>query len=165
MYFELSEKYALDFSIVQEIGASVIKFSTAQKRVLPKSGPKQIMYDELDEKYLPQLKRVVKQILSDKGRPEKLSFAKVQKAMNLPQKQINKLPKCKAYIETRIETQPQFWAREVEWAISELVKNNRPISLSRIMKLTNVRRRDIECCLQYIEKQEIKMLLIQMTRR
>lgn len=165
LYYELSEKYALDFSVVKEIGNSVLEFSVIQNRVSGKSGPKQIMYDELDEKYLPEVKRVVKRILSCKGRPEKLSFSKVEKIMKLPQKQIYKLPKCKSYIEKRIESQPRFLAREVEWAFSELVKSETPISLSKIMKLTNMRKTDIECCVPYVKNEDVKIFLIQSTKR
>lgn len=113
----------------------------------------------LDNQYLPQVKRVVGRILNNKGSPEKVSFAKVQKALGLPQKQINKLPKCKTYIQKNIESQPEYWAREIEWAVNELIKDNKPLCTSRIMKLTNMRLRDIEVSVSYIQNQEIQELV------
>lgn len=158
-YWELSQKYNLDYATVAEIGSAVLKYSYNQTRVSRKTGPRGIMYDELDAQYLPQVKKVVLKILTHTGRPEKVSFAKVQKTLGLPQKQFNKLPKCKAYIEEHIETQAEYWAREVEWAIGELEREDRPLNCTRIMKLTNMRIRDIECCCPYIKNPKIKFLI------
>ena len=150
LYEELSEKHSLDSTIVADIGNTVLKYASKGTRISEKSGPKGIAYDALDAKHLPQVKAVVKRILSDAGRPEKLSFAKVQKIMGLPPKQLNKLPRCKAYIERHMESQAQFWAREVEWAVGELQRQNKSITLSKIMKLTNMRKKDVWECVAYM---------------
>ena len=121
-----------------------------------------MLYDELDAQYLPQVKTVVKQILNHDGRPEKVSFAKVQKTLGLAQKQFNKLPKCKSYIEKHIETQPEYWAREIEWAVSELQREDKPLNKTQIMKMTNMRVRDMECCFPYIKTPEIQSLVSDM---
>ena len=159
LYKELSDKYNVDFYIVKEIGDTTLKHSYNQNRVAKKSGVREARYNELDEKYLPQVKDIVEEIVNKQGRPEKLSFAKVTRALNLPQKQINKLPECKAYIEQYIETQPQFWARQVEWAYIELQSNDKPINLTRIMKLTNMRLKDIKCCSTYIKNEKVKLII------
>ena len=57
-----------------------------------------------------------------------------------------------------IESQPEYWAREIEWAVNELIKDNKPLCTSRIMKLTNMRLRDIEVSVSYIQNQEIQEL-------
>jgi hypothetical protein len=145
--------------VVEEIGSTVLKYSYNQTRVSRKSGKREALYDELDAQYLPQVKKVVKQILRPDGRPERVSFAKVQKTLGLAQKQFNKLPKCKAYIEKHIESQPEYWAREVEWAIAELIRDDKPLNTSRIMKKTNMRIRDIECCYTKIKNPETKSLI------
>ena len=148
--------------MVEEIGSAVLKYSYNQTRVSRKSGKREALYDELDAQYLPQVKKVVKQILRPDGRPERVSFAKVQKTLELPQKILNKLPKCKAYIEKHIESQPEYWAREIEWAIAELIREDKPLNTSRIMKKTNMRIRDIECCCPYIKNPEVKSLVSNM---
>lgn len=155
LYMSLAKKHNLDYNIVVDIANAVLK----DGHISRKTGPRQLIYEELDNQYLPQVKRVVKQILNNKGRPEKVSFAKVQKALGLPQKQIHKLPKCKTHIQKNIESQPEYWAREIEWAINELIKENKPLNTSRIMKLTNMRLRDIEISVSYIKNQEIQTLV------
>ncbi len=162
LYKELSEKYNIDCSIVEEIGSTIQKYTYNQNRVAKKSGVREARYNELDEKYLPQVKDIVEEIVNKQGRPEKLSFAKVTRALNLPQKQINKLPQCKAYIEQFIETQPQFWARQVEWAYKEMQSNDNPINLTRIMKLTNMRLKDIKCCCSYIKNEKVKLTIYEL---
>ena len=162
VYQKLSHRYNLDYAVVEEIGSAVLKYSYNQNRVSRKSGKREALYDELDAQYLPQVKKVVKQILRPDGRPERVSFAKVQKTLDLPQKIFNKLPKCRAYIEKHIESQPEYWAREIEWAVAELIQDDKPLNTSRIMKKTNMRIRDIECCCQYIKNPEVKSLVSNM---
>ena len=159
LYQQLSAKHRIDISIVEEIASAVLKYSNQQNIAVRKSGSRAIQYDKLDEQYLPQVKTIVEQMLSNEGKPQKLSFAKVQKALNLPQKQINKLPRCKAYIEAYLESQEEFWAREVEWVVSVLKQESRPVSRSRIMKMTNMRPNDIACCCPYIKNSETKTLI------
>ncbi|MGN1161690.1 MAG: TniQ family protein [Candidatus Fimenecus sp.] len=155
LYMSLAKKHGIDYNVVADIASAVLK----DGHIFHKTGPKQLIYEELDKQYLPQVKRVVRQILNNKGRPEKVSFAKVQKALGLPQKQIYKLPKCKTYIQKNIESQPEFWAREIEWAVNKLIQENKPLNTSRIMKLTNMRLRDIEISVSYIQNKEIQELV------
>lgn len=102
------------------------------------------------------MKTLVDDIIKKQGRPERVTITKIQRLMGLPQKQFNKLPKCKAYIESKRETQEEYWAREVEWAVKEIVRTNRMLSLSRIMKLTNMRKVDVITCSSYIKASKIK---------
>ncbi len=162
VYQELAQKHHIDYSIVEEIGSSVLKYFNHSTRLSKKSGPRAIKYNELDAKYLPQVKETVQQILEQEGRPQKVSFAKVQKALGTVQKQFDKLPQCKSYIEQHMETQPEHWARVVEWAIDELVRTNKPLNTTRIMKLTNIRLKDIECCYSYIKDDEKRVLMQEM---
>lgn len=155
LYMSLAKKHNLDYNIVVDIANAVLK----DGHISRKTGPKQLLYEELDNQYLPQVKKVVQQILNKGGRPEKISFSKIEKALGLPQKQIYKLPKCNSYIKKRIETQPEFWAREIEWAVNELIQENKPLNTSRIMKLTNMRLRDIEVSVSYIKSPEIQTLI------
>lgn len=159
LYQQLSVKHHIDYAIVEEIASAVLKYSNRQNIATQKSGSRAILYDKLDEQHLPQVKQFVDEIIDNDSRPEKLSFTKVQKALNLPQKQLNKLPRCKAYIEAYLETQEAFWAREIEWAISVLKQENRPISRSRIMKMTHMRPNDIECCCPHIKNPEVKKMI------
>jgi hypothetical protein len=160
VYRQLSQKHHLNYDIVEDIASAVLEYSLPKHIIAQKSGPRATLYNKLDQKYLPQVCQIVHSIIEADGRPQKLSIAKVQKALNLPQKQINKLPKCRSYIERYMESQEAFWAREVEWAVSVLNEENMPINCSRIMKMTNMRLRDIECCCQYIKNEATRDLVL-----
>ena len=159
LYIDLARKHNLDYDVVADICDTVLRETYKDGHISRKTGPRQLSYNKLDNQYLPEVKRVVRQILSKDGRPEKVSFAKVEKALALPQKQIYKLPKCKTYIQKNIESQLEYWAREIEWAVNELMRENKPLNTSRIMKLTNMRLRDIEVSFSYIKNQETQALV------
>ena len=138
LYKKLAEKHNVDFTVVKSIGTGVLKY--ASRRVSQKSGPRSKNYEKLDKELLPKVKKIVSDIVNKEGRPEALSITKVQRLLNLPQKQLKRLPKCKSYIEKHTETQEEFWQRQVEWAVSEIEKSNGVVTISKIMKMTNIRK-------------------------
>ena len=158
-YKELADKLNLDYSVVEAIGSSVLKYNYNQTHVTRKTGPRRIDYDEIDIRAMPQVTMVVRNLLEHDDRPEKVSFAKVQKALGLPQKAFNNMPRCRSYIEKHIESQAEYWAREVDWAIGKIMRNGDPITLSRIMKMTNMRVRDIASCCPYIRDVGVQQIV------
>ena len=138
LYKQLAEKHNLDYLIVADIAEEVLKQKAP--KVSNPSGPRKREYEKLDKKLLPKVKAVVDEILGKEGKPERVSPTKIQRLMGLPQKQFRKLPKCKAYIESKTETQEGFWHRKVEWAVSEIEKMGGVVTVSKVMKLTNMRK-------------------------
>ena len=107
-------------------------------------------YEKLDEELLPKVKVVVDEIVGKEGKPERVSPTKIQRLMGLPQKQFNKHPKCRMYIESKAETQEEFWKRKVDWAVRAIEKENGVVSVSKVMKLTNMRKNEV---IRQMEKQ------------
>ncbi len=142
LYNCLAEKHNLDYSVVADIAEEIIKQKAP--KVSNISGPRRKAYEKLDEELLPKVKAVVDEIIGKEGKPERVSPTKIQRFMGLPQKQFNKLPKCKAYIESKAETQEQFWKRKVDWAVRKIQKANGTVTVSKVMKRANMRKREIE---------------------
>ena len=161
-YQELALKYEIDYKIISEIGSKILKKSEYHSNISRSSETRKELYKNLDVKYYPLVKKAVDDIIKKDGRPEKVSITKIQRYLGLPQKQLKKLPKCKAYIDKHCETQEQFWAREVGWAINELNKENKQITLSKILKLTNMRKRDIESCIPFLNDKDIPSIIEQL---
>lgn len=163
LYKQLAEKYNVDYTVVSDIADEILK----QK--IPKvsniSGPRRREYDRLDEELLPKVKAVVDRIINKDGKPERVSVTKIQRLLKLPQKQFNKLPKCKAYIEKHVELQEQFWGRKVEWAINTIKEGEGVITLSKIMKLTNIRKNDIERSYKGLENSDVKTLISRLVKQ
>ena len=142
LYKRLAEKHNLDYSVVADIAEEVLKQKAPKVSNL--SGPRIKEYEKLDKELLPKVKVVVDEIVGKEGKPERVSPTKVQRLMGLPQKQFQKLPLCKAYIESRTETQEEYHKRKVEWAVKEIERRGGIVTLSKVMKLTNMRKREIE---------------------
>ena len=137
----MAKKHNIDYSIVADIGSEILLQKGSQR--LNKSGLRAKGYERLDEELLPKGKSLVDEIIGEEDKPERVSLTKVQRLLNLPQKQFSKLPKCKAYIESKTETQEEYWIRKLEWAVKELEKENRALTLTNIMRLTNMRKNQV----------------------
>ena len=157
LYSHLSEKYNIDYTLVTKIASEIS--SHTQHKISEISGPKKSEYERLDAELLPKVKSFVEEIISKQGKPERISVTKIQRLMSLPQKCFNKLPECKAYIEAHSESQNQFRARSVEWAAKEIEKRNGSISLSKIMKMINMRKKDILSCCDDIKDDRAKNII------
>ena len=92
---------------------------------------------------LPKVKKIVDEITGKGGKPERVSVTKIQRLMGLPQKQFKKLPKCRKYIESKTETQEEFYKRKVDWAVREIEKEGGIVTISRVMKKTNMRKNQV----------------------
>ena len=138
----LAEKHNLDYSVVTDIAEEIAKQKVP--KVSNISGPRRKQYEKIDEELFPKVKKLVDDILCQDGKPERVSTTKIQRLMGLPQKQFNKLPKCKAYIESKSEIQEEFWKRKVDWAVKEIERRGGIVTVSKVMKLTNMRKGEIE---------------------
>ena len=148
LYKRIAEKHNLDYSVVADIAEEVLKQKAPKVSNL--SGPRRREYEKLDEELLPKVKVVVDEIVGKEGKPERVSPTKIQRLMGLPQKQFNKLPKCRMYIESKAETQEEFWKRKVDWAVRAIEKENGVVSVSKVMNLTNMRKNEV---IRQMEKQ------------
>lgn len=142
LYLRLAEKHNLDYSVVADIAEEVLKQKAPKVSNL--SGPRRRDYEKLDEELLPKVKAVVDEIVGKEGKPERVSPTKIQRLMGLPQKQFNKLPKCRMYIESKAETQEEYHKRKVDWAVAEIERRGGIVTVSKVMKLTNMRKGEIE---------------------
>ena len=148
LYNRLADKHNLDYAVVVDIADAIIKQKAP--KVSSISGPRKKAYEKLDDELLPKVKAVVDEIMEKDGKPERVSPTKIQRLMGLPQKQFRKLPKCKAYIESHTETQEEYHKRKVDWAVREIEKENGVVSVSKVMKLTNMRKNEV---IRQLEKQ------------
>ena len=100
------------------------------------------------------MKKAIKSLHGDGiSKPKKVTVFAVEKKLGLPSKRISTyLPKCRMEIEKNRETQEQYWAREVVWAVHQVKKKGEILIWRKVRDLTNLRRRDFEVCLPYIDE-------------
>ena len=121
-----------------------------------KSGPKQREWAELDEKYLPRVKELVDKIYNAEGKPQKVSVTRVEREIGAPPKQFQKLPKCTRYVMDHMETQNEYRARRVTWAVKLFLQGERYISHNKLNHFLTLRRNDLQACLPFIRDEEVK---------
>ena len=159
LYAELTDKYDLDFETVSAIGNEVLRFSHSHSYIRRRSGVRSKEWGTLDEELLPQVQQEVLAIINAPGRPVKLSIRKIENKLKLPPKQIDKLTRCKGFIIEHMETQPEFWAREVEWLVPTLQADGLTITRTRINHQLGLRTNDIRTCLSFIEDDGIRSIV------
>lgn len=117
-----------------------------------KSGAKPQNWQQIDEDTLPLVKEAIRQLQGDVNtRPKRVTVAAVERLLGLSSKKISlHLPKCFAEIQRHAESQKQYWAREVVWAVRQIEDTGCTLTWRKIRDLTNMRRRDFETCLLYI---------------
>ena len=129
-----------------------------------KCGKKAYDWERIDKETLPLVRKAILQLQGVGGnRPKKVSVYAVERLLGLPSKRISLyLPLCKAEIEKYQETQEQYWAKEVVWAIQELSLEGQPINWKRIRNLTNMKNTDFrkcqECLYWYIDKEMVEVI-------
>ena len=159
LYTDLAEKYNIDPSIVSAIGTEILRFSHRHSYVRRRCGVRSRDWARLDDDLLPKVQVAVSEIINAKGRPQKLSVAMIQRKLGLPQKQLDKLPQCKQFILDNMETQPEFWAREIEWLVQTLEAQGTNITKTKIKKALNLRQNDLVISLELIKNMHIKEIV------
>ena len=134
-----------------------------------KCGAKPLDWRERDILTLPKVKKAIVELQGDgHQRPQKVSLYRIEKLVGLKSKQINNMPLCKAEIEKNIESQQEYWAKEIIWAANTLIAGSRPLLWRSLRDLTNMRKRDFQACSIYLDKysedreliEKIKALLV-----
>lgn len=127
-----------------------IKKDKKRKIYTKKPGKKPRDWEQFDIETLPKVKESINFMLSEE-KPQKVSVSAIGKMLGLSSKQIEKMPKCKSEILEHYETQEQYWARKVKWAIKSIDMGNKKFNWKQIRNLTNIRKVDLYSCLPYIE--------------
>ena len=114
-----------------------------------KCGAKGYNWQQIDRDTLPLVKDAIRQLQGDEiSRPKKVTVFAVEKILNLPSKRISLyLPICKAEIEKHEESQEQYWAREVVWAVNKIIRERDILNWKHIRNLTNMRKCDLDVCI------------------
>ena len=68
--------------------------------------------------------------------------------MNLPDKRIDKLPRCKEELKKNMESQEHYWARELIWAVESIEKSGGRLNWKQIRNLINLRKVNLELALE-----------------
>lgn len=128
-----------------------------------KGGPKSRDWNSVDAATLPLVQTLIRRCNQDSTqRPVKITVGMVERRLGLPIKGLKNCRQCLAEIAKYAETQEEHWARVVAWAVDRLQCGGSRLTLSKVLKLTNIRKRDFESCLPYLCKYADKEVLLVM---
>ena len=156
LYRFLGEKYSIPYVSVCEIGEAVISKYRNIGRISRKSGPKQREWAVLDEEYLPKVKEIVDRIYNADGKPGHVSITRVEREAGATPKQLQNLPKCRQYVLEHTETQNEYRARKVTWAVILFLQEGRYLSRNKLNHFLHFRRNDLRACLPMITDPVVK---------
>ena len=153
-YPEIAEKLGASYDVVKAIGERRYGTYHREPRQSQKVGSKAYDWKKIDKDTLPKVQEVIQKSLGDGiERPQKITIYAIERALNLPSKRIALyLPMCKAEIEKYRESQEEYWAREIQWAIEKLKRDGKAVHWKNIRILINIKKKDFFACGIYLEE-------------
>ena len=126
-----------------------------------KPGVKTKNWAEIDDETLHDIQQAIEKLLGSDP-PKRVTVYAVEQMLKLPSKQIEHLPKCKNEILKHNESQEEFWARKVSWAVEKITEEEQPLNRKRIIALTNMRKESLVSCMPYLNseiREKIELIL------
>lgn len=105
-------------------------------------------WERIDAETLPFVKNLLTQLAAETdAKPIRITLGLVQRKLNLSSKKLDKCPLCKEVIELYATSQEEHWRHLLEWATQKLHQENKPVHMTNLMKLTNLRKANISSVL------------------
>ena len=158
-YTEIAGQLGASYDYVKIIGTGRDKNTHKPKSNPLKGGIKAQDHVLLDKNTLPKLREIIINILSSTERPIKITKGLIARKLDIPYKQLDKMPLCLAEINRHYESQEQFWAREIIWAVDTILKKGNTLNYKHIRTLTNLRKCDFDSAIKYISDDKIRFLV------
>lgn len=120
-----------------------------------RKGIKREDWEKMDEEMLQQVRDTCEQIYYNQGgRPGHVTVNAVCRALEVPGKRFDYLPKCREMIYRYEEKNEVYWAREVVWCYQDLIKKKEEedICWRDIRNVTNMRKDNFIATFPYLEQ-------------
>lgn len=151
-YPEIARRLGASYDTVKAIGGQRYKKYHKTPHKALECGTKAYNWQQIDKDTLPLVRDAIRQLQGNgKNRPKKVTVFAIEKILHLPSKRIETyLPRCKAEIEKYQESQEEYWAREVVWAVNYIITEGNRLNWKQIRNLTNMRKQDLIKCVPYL---------------
>ena len=152
-YAQIARQMGASYNVVKAIGEGRYKKHYASTPNTSKGGARRKDWSALDNEMLPKVKVLVEQMTSiGEVRPSKVSVGRVERLLEMKNKQMSNLPRCREYIQEHIISQEEFWAQTVAWGVRQLQTEAKPIHMTNIQSVTNMRKRYVVAALPHLNK-------------
>lgn len=151
-YPEIAKRLNASYNIVKPIGENLYGKYSYTKGTHQKCGVKKQDWEKVDKVTLPLVKKAIKELEGQGGeRPHKVNVFAVSKKLGLSDKRLYLLPECMKEVLKHQESQEQYWAKEVIWAIKKIQNDGIACNWKQIRVLTNMRKDNLIASLPKLE--------------
>lgn len=152
-YQQIAHKLNASYNTVKAIGEGLYHKYHYYSDHPNIGGAKKHDWESIDTATLPLVKDLICKMTGDgTTRPVKITIGLVERHLGLPKKGLRYCPRCRAEILKYSETQEEYWARELVWAVNTILRDGRTPNITTIQRITNMRKSYIVACLPYINK-------------
>ena len=149
-YPEIAELLGASYNVVKPVGEE--RYSNKTERKHNKGGCKKKDWNSIDIQTLSKVTAAIKDLQGSRTtRPKKITIYAVARQMNVHNKYFDNLPLCKQEILEHYESQEEYWAKEVVWAVQRILSKGQPLNWKHIRNLTNMRNENFQVCKPYLE--------------
>ena len=149
-YRQISTMLGGSYDYIKAIGAGR-KGKKKSRKWNSASGCKVRDYCQMDNENYDSVVSYIADLYSESdNRPERLSYTKVARHLGLTLKTIQKLPKCYTYISDHLESQEEYWIRELLWSYKSLKVAGQTENFNNlVVTKLNLKRKNIQRILSY----------------
>lgn len=153
IFIRVSELTGEPLERVHIIGEAIIDELKKDSVLFIKEKRHEDNIDKEDLALLPSVEATVKKIYGEgDDRPRKISLNAISKHLHVDIHKLKKMERCMAVINQYYESQEEYWAREIVWAVKMIEKNGDALNNRRIRNLTNLRRDNMLDSMKELEK-------------
>lgn len=93
----------------------------------------------LDDQYYPKMESIIARYKEKDGEiPKRVTLGAISAAAGLSNRDLYHMKKCRKIVEKYEETQEEFWARKILWAISAIEQEGKDVSWNHIYKAAHI---------------------------
>jgi len=144
-YRQIANHMNASYDVVKSIGEGLYgKYHYCAENP-QKGGAKKFDWAQIDEEAMPKIREIIRDLQNDPdGKPQRISVGRIEHILGWPKKRLRQCPICVREIERHVLSQEEYWRRLVCWAEDKLIAEGKTVSITAIMRLTNMRKRDFE---------------------
>ncbi len=155
MFRIVAERLDEPIETVERIGAAILDEYKRNGVRTTRKGRCEKKIEDDDRRLLTDVKKITAEIYGyDDKRPGKVTAKAVSRALGIDFHRLKKMRSCMDEINHYYETQEQYWAREIIWAVEQIRNNNEPLNYKHIRNCTNLRKEDLGRCMYELEGQD-----------
>ena len=158
IFIRVSELTGEPLERVQFIGEAIIDELKKDSVIFIKEKRHEDNIDKDDIALLPSVEATVKKIYGEgDDRPRKISLNAISKPLHVDIHKLKKMERCMAVINQHYESQEEYWAREIVWAVKMIEKNGATLNEKHIRNLTNLRHDNMVDSIEVLKKTDIRI--------